>query len=97
MIQTFGNGGLIVTGSDILLYRLLALKHALRLEVETGIKFSNRHHIPNQVRSAIGSTTRSKAKLLTELTAFIERKYPPTDGSDRASRPVHAGNPQKAQ
>lgn len=70
-MQQFGNGGMLLdTPEEINAFRLLALKGRLKIEVKTGMPFSN-HGITTatMVREVIGSKTRSKKKLLGEYEA----------------------------
>lgn len=75
-VETFGNGGMTITGDSINVFRLLTMKAALKLEVKTGMKRSSRYTTSNLVREAIGSKTRNKAKLLSELESYIEKNSP---------------------
>ena len=62
----------VITGSaQIEMARLLTLRSALRIEIKTGLRHSS-GQIGNLVRSAIGSTTRSKKKLLAEFNEYID-------------------------
>ena len=61
---------IIDTKEGINLYMLVALKQALKLEI-AGMKFGGRSRA-SHVRHILGSTTRSKKKLLTELEVYIE-------------------------
>lgn len=55
--------------SGVDMYRLIALKHALKLEC-MGLK--SRHRVADQIREILGSKTRNKAKLLEEFTARLD-------------------------
>lgn len=51
-----------------LMYRLLALKSALKLEI-LGMK--SRHRVADQIRNLIGSKTRNKVKLYDEYLKYM--------------------------
>lgn len=72
-IEKLGADGFVATGSSIELVRLVSLRSRLTLEV-AGIGFG----MPTApaVRALLGSKTRSKAKLLAELSAHIGRVAP---------------------
>lgn len=65
-------GGTVITGEHIALFRLFALRGALRLET-LGMKRRGR---PASVivREVTGLKTRDKKKLLAEFEAWIEAK-----------------------
>lgn len=66
----------MVTGqADINLFRLLALRGALHLET-LGIR-TTRRPVGAAVRQAIGSSVKSKAKLLKALEDYIEAERGP--------------------
>lgn len=72
-IEHTDTGATIITGDSIDLYRILAMKHRLGLEVK-GLRF--KINTAPHVRKLIGSKTRSKAKLLEEFEAWIEENHP---------------------
>lgn len=53
-------------------YQLLARRHALKLEVRTGLRFSHRVSIAQVCRKAYGIKHRSKAKVLEEMDRLCE-------------------------
>ena len=61
------------TPDSIKLFQLLSMKGRLKLEI-AGLRF----HVPTgpAVRKMIGSSTRSKKKLLEELESYIAANYP---------------------
>lgn len=63
-----------ITGSaQIMMTRALALKHALRLEVRSGLKVSRRFNAYQIVKEEFGFKG-SKQKVLEQLEAWIEEK-----------------------
>jgi hypothetical protein len=56
---------------QIAAYRLLVMRSGLRLEIQTGMRVSNRYNISDVVRKEIGSKTRIKAKLLGEFEEHL--------------------------
>jgi hypothetical protein len=74
-IETFGNGGFAVTGADVQVYVLLSIQKSLGLEVNTGMKFSNRVNVAQQARDILQhngiKAARNKAKLHTQFTKFL--------------------------
>ena len=46
-VEHWGDGGMTITGDDIDRYRWLAVKHALKLEVEHGIMMSRGSALPD--------------------------------------------------
>ena len=60
------------------------MKHALRLEVRSGLKVSNKFNVYQMVKQEFGFKG-SKQKVLEQLEAYIEEKLekiyvPPEDG-----------------
>lgn len=74
-IETFGDGGTVITGPDIQTFALLSTYRALKLEVETGIKFSRRTNIAQNVRDILlhngKRAPRKLTLLLKEYTDFM--------------------------
>lgn len=76
---------IMITGTpQIMMTRALALKHALRLEVRSGLKVSNRFNAYKIVKDEFGFKG-SKQKVLEQLEAYIDEKLekiyvPPEDG-----------------
>jgi len=68
------------TPEQIRAYGLLVLRSRLKLEVLTGMPFSNRISTTNAVRREIGSKTRSKKKLLEEFITYLKEKGILKDG-----------------
>lgn len=62
---------------DPMVFRVLAIRRGLRLEVKVpGMKVTRGANVANVARETIGSTTRSKAKLYAELDAWmVERGF----------------------
>ena len=72
-VERTPTGATVITGDSINMFRALSLKGRLQLEVK-GIKF--RLPTAPAVREMIGSSTRSKAKLLEELEEWIKKEFP---------------------
>lgn len=53
-------------------HQLLARRSALKLEVTTGLKFSNRGNIAQICREAYGITHRPKQKVLEEMNKLCD-------------------------
>lgn len=76
---------MVITGTpQIMMTRALSMKHALRLEVRSGLKVSNRFNVYQLVKQEFGFKG-SKQKVLEQLEAYIEEKLekiyvPPEDG-----------------
>ena len=76
---------MVITGTpQIMMTRALSMKHALRLEVRSGLKVSNRFNVYQLVKEEFGFKG-SKQKVLEQLEAYIEEKLekiyvPPEDG-----------------
>lgn len=64
-------GSTIITGEAIKLYRLLALRSALSLEIKTGMKVSRGVSVLAILKREFGFKG-NKAKVLAQLTAYIE-------------------------
>jgi hypothetical protein len=73
--QIPGGGGTVITGKAIQLYRLLALKHAMKLELTTGMKMSRGISPFRIVKQELGLKG-SKQKLFDQLCAYIEKVGP---------------------
>lgn len=73
MSETFGNGGFVVTGNDINTYMLLSVYKSLKLEVGTGMKFSNRVNVFQQAKRVLASNgIRPKGKKVDVLVQFAQ-------------------------
>ena len=76
---------MVITGTpQIMMTRALSMKHALRLEVRSGLKVSNRFNVYQLVKQEFGFKG-SKQKVLEQLEAYIDEKLekiyvPPEDG-----------------
>ena len=76
---------MVITGqAQIMMTRALTMKHALRLEVRSGLKVSNKFNVYQIVKEEFGFKG-SKKKVLEQLEAYIEEKLeriyvPPEDG-----------------
>jgi hypothetical protein len=76
---------MVITGtSQIMMTRALSMKHALRLEVRSGLKVSNKFNVYKLVKEEFGFKG-SKQKVLEQLEAYIDKKLkriyvPPEDG-----------------
>jgi hypothetical protein len=72
-VETFGNGGFVVTGNDINTYMLLSIYRSLRLEVQTGMKFSNRVNVSQQAKQVLSDNgIRPKSKKVDVLVQFAQ-------------------------
>lgn len=72
-------GGVVFTGPHIHLFALMSMRGRLKLEL---LGLRSQTPTAPAVRKAIGSTTRSKQRLLDELNAYIEKyvaNHPPTE------------------
>ena len=76
---------MVITGtSQIMMTRALSMKHALRLEVRSGLKVSNKLNVYKLVKEEFGFKG-SKQKVLEQLETYIDKKLkriyvPPEDG-----------------
>ena len=74
-VETFGNGGFAIVGEDVQKYMLLSVLKSLQLEVESGIKFSNRVNVAQQARDILThngrKAPRNKAKLFDAYNEFL--------------------------
>lgn len=75
-VEKFGNGGMVITGEHIDMYRLLVLKSALKLEM-LGIKHSA-GSVYAIVKKEFGFKG-NKQKVLEQLEAYIKEKEVPND------------------
>jgi hypothetical protein len=72
-IERTSTGATVITGEGITMFAALSMKHRLTLEIK-GLKF--RKPTAPGVRLLIGSSTRSKKKLLEELNDWIKTEFP---------------------
>lgn len=75
-VEHRGNGGMSITGQDIHWFRWITVKHALALEVDTGIMVKGRSVLPvaKRVVEEFGlKPERTKVKVLAQLTDLLER------------------------
>lgn len=73
MIQNNEDGSMLITGSDIEVYRLLSIVHALALEIRTGMVMSRGRSTMKAAAAACGSTKRTKLGVLRDLVAYMEQ------------------------
>ncbi len=77
-VENLGNGGLVVAGEHIQVYVMLSIQKTLKLEVQTGMKFSNRVNVAKQARDVLEyngiKAPRNKAKLLDVYNKFLNDK-----------------------
>ena len=75
-IETFGDGGVIVTGDDIQVYRLLAIYGALKIQARTGLK--SRFNVLQQARDILTAAgmkpARDVKKLCEQYGKFLTSK-----------------------
>tara|TARA_R110002073_G_scaffold33502_8_gene100573 strand:- start:377 stop:616 length:240 start_codon:yes stop_codon:yes gene_type:complete len=76
-IKQHDGGGMSITGDDIYRFRWVAVKHALQLEVHTGMTMSRQGSVlPTAKRIVEGfglKPARTKVKVLEQLTELLER------------------------
>ena len=74
-VEILGNGGFAIAGEDVQKYMLLSIQKTLKLEVKTGMKFSNRVNVAQQARDILThngrKAPRNKAKLFDVYNAFL--------------------------
>ena len=74
-IEKIGEDGFAIAGKDIQVYVMLAAQKALKLELKTGLKFSNRVNVAQQIRAILEhngiKAPRNKAKLFDVYNAFL--------------------------
>ena len=75
-VEHWGDGGMTITGQDIHRYRWITVKHALALEVNTGIMVRSTSVLPvaKQIVAQFGlKPARTKVLVLAQLTDLLER------------------------
>ena len=75
-VEVHDDGGMTISGQDIPRYRGVSVKHALALEVNTGIMIKGRSVLPvaKQVVERFGlKPARTKLDVLGQLTDLLER------------------------
>ena len=75
-VEMHDGGGMSITGHDIERFRWVTVKHALALEVNTGIMIKGRSVLPvaKQVVERFGlKPARTKVLVLAQLTDLLER------------------------
>jgi hypothetical protein len=65
-------GGMTITGDDINTYRVLAMKHALSIEIKTGMKMSRGVSVLKVVNQTFGTTFRTKKQAYDWLVKLTE-------------------------
>ena len=74
-VEQIEGGGVAVTGKDIQVYVLLSIQKTLKLELKTGMKFSNRVNVAQQARDVLEyngiKAPRNKQKLFDVYNAFL--------------------------
>ena len=75
-VKHHDGGGMSITGQDIDRFRWITVKHALALEVHTGIMVGSRSILPvaKQIVEQFGlKPARTKVLVLGQLTELLER------------------------
>ena len=75
-VEHWGDGGMTITGDDIDRFRWITVKHALALEVHTGMMVRSRSILPvaKQIVEQFGlKPARTKVLVLGQLTELLER------------------------
>jgi len=75
-VEVHDGGGMSITGKDVHRFRWIAVKHALKLEVDTGMMVRSRSVLPvaKQIVEEFGlKPERTKVKVLAQLTDLLER------------------------
>ena len=75
-VEVHDGGGMSITGDDIDRLRWITVKHALALEVHTGIMVRSRSILPvaKQIVEQFGlKPARTKVLVLGQLTELLER------------------------
>ena len=75
-VEVHDGGGMSITGDDIDRFRWITVKHALALEVNTGIMVRSRSILPvaKQIVEQFGlKPARTKVLVLGQLTELLER------------------------
>lgn len=74
-VEILGDGGFAIAGEDVQKYMLLSIQKTLKLEVQTGMKFSNRVNVAQQARDILThngrKAPRNKAVLFAEYNRFL--------------------------
>ena len=75
-VEVHDGGGMSITGDDIDRFRWITVKHALALEVHTGMMVRSRSILPvaKQIVEQFGlKPARTKVLVLGQLTELLER------------------------
>ncbi len=71
-------GGTMITGDDVLAYRLLTMQKALKMEIRfPGMRMTRGRAVSVIIREATGLKSRKKTKLLSEFTAWLNARGVP--------------------
>ncbi len=77
-VEKIGSDGFAVFGEHMQVYMLLSIQKTLKLEVKTGMKFSNRVNVAQQARDILAhngvKAPRNKAKLLDTYNKFLDSR-----------------------
>ena len=77
-VEVHDGGGMSITGDDIDRFRWVTVKHALALEVNTGIMVRSRSILPvaKQIVEQFGlKPARTKVLVLAQLTDLLDRVW----------------------
>lgn len=72
----------VITGEGIAKFRITQVMHGLALEINTGMRLSNRGSVMNVARDMCGSAKRTKKGVLADYIAWVEREHPDITVSD---------------
>jgi len=81
-IETTAGGGFVVTGeADIQVYRLLAIRRGLKLEIETGMKMSRGVSMMKLAKATCQSSKNTKRGVYADYDAFLVSSFPTLDSA----------------
>jgi len=73
-VETFEDGGYVITGDSIPIYRLLMLRQALRMEMK-GLRVSSHSPTAYSIIKKEFGLKGSKAKVLAAFEAILAKEY----------------------
>lgn len=83
------NGDVMITGAEnIKFFRYLQVASALALEINTGMKFSNRGSVMLIARDACGSSKRTKRGVLKDYVGWLRTVRPGYEPSASVAKAI---------
>ncbi len=86
MAVEINDGGMTITGEHIPLFRAMQVMHGLALEINSGLKLSNRGSVMLIARGMCGSAKRTKKGVLADYVKWFRASNPAWEPSGSVAK-----------